>query len=56
MKHKLIKVTFEYTDTIETLTDRPQEWLDEVNSYIVLQSLRQSGSGMSKYDWVVHLK
>ena len=56
MKHKLIKVVFEYTDTIETLEDRPQEWLDEINGYISLQALRTSSSGMSKYDWVVKLK
>ena len=50
---KLVKVTFEYEDRIETLTDRPQEWLDEVNGYIVFQSMRGGTGGMSKYDWKV---
>ena len=52
-KHKLIKVIFEYNDTIETLEDRPQEWIDEVNGYITLQAMRTSSPGMSVYNWKV---
>jgi hypothetical protein len=56
MKHKLVKVTFEYDDAIETLEDKAQEWLDEVNSYISIHALRNSTGGMSEYDWKVQLK
>ncbi len=52
-KHKLIKVIFEYDDTIETLEDRPEEWLKEANGYIAIQALRTSSGGMSKYDWKI---
>ena len=55
-KKKLVKVVFEYTDSIETLEDRPDEWLKEVNGYVVLQAIRTSLSGMSKYNWKITKK
>ena len=56
MKRKLVRVVFEYSDTVETLEDRPQEWLDEINGYISLQALRTSSGGMSKYNWKIKKK
>mgnify|MGYP007031181587 CR=1 FL=1 len=53
---KLIKVTLEYDNAISTLTDRAQEWLNEVNGYIAIQSLRTSTPGMSHYDWKIKKK
>jgi hypothetical protein len=51
--HKLTKVIFEFTDTVETLEDRPQEWFNEINGYVVLQAMRNSSGGMSHYEWKV---
>ena len=56
-KEKLIKVTLEFEDEIKTLEGKEaQEWRDEINSYIVTQSLRTGISGLRKRNWKVKEK
>lgn len=52
---ELKRVIFEYTDeTIQELTDRPQEWLDDINGMAIMAQNRagnQNPFSYKKYEW-----
>ena len=55
MKKKLVKVIFEYEDTIETLEGKQaQKWLDACNSQLMMGWVH--GHGFPEFNWRVQKK
>lgn len=55
MSRKLIKVTFEYKNTIETLEGtQAQKWLDTCNSQVLMGWVH--GNSFPKFNWKVQKK
>lgn len=55
MKRKLIKVIFEYEDTIKTLEgEQAQKWLDACNSQLIIGW--NHGMGFPKFNWKTQKK
>lgn len=52
---KLIKVTLEYNNGEKHSLEgkEAQEWLEEANSYVVIQSLRTGTGGMKERKWKI---
>lgn len=55
MKKKLIKVTFEYEGTVETLEGKQaQKWLDACNSQVLMSWIH--GHSLPKFNWKIQKK
>ena len=53
-KGKIVKITFEYENTKESLTDKQAEdWLKTVNDVWILQLRNQNPFKNKHFDWLI---